>query len=245
MEIYISEHNGKMVVVLLDDEMKIVKPVYDFLRFQQQKGRAINTLKAYGTDLCLLWTFLKKNGYAYDQVTPRLIADFIDYLRGGDKMLSLYRESNRSNRTINRILSKVHTFYQYQADMHEIDNPILMHEINRPFNMFKGILAHTRSDNKTKQSAPFDALKGLKEAIAAKEKRPEPRRELTDYMKEQINNTLSELRKGQQVTVVYYGSMELETLQVTGTVMKVDAYWQTLQVNKLVIDFSEIYEIIQ
>ena len=82
MEIYFSEHNGKMVVVLLDDEMKIVKPVYDFLRFQQQKGRAINTLKAYGTDLCLFWTFLKENGYAYDQVTPRLIADIIDYLRG-------------------------------------------------------------------------------------------------------------------------------------------------------------------
>ena len=70
-------------------------------------------------------------------------------------------------------------------------------------------------------------------------------RELTDYMKEQINKTLTELRKGQQVTVVYYGTMEQETLQITGTVMKVDPYWQTLQVNKLVIDFSEIYEIIQ
>ena len=95
------------------------------------------------------------------------------------------------------------------------------------------------------QFAPFDALKGLKEAIAAKEKRPEPRRELTDYMKEQINNTLTELRKGQQVTVVYYGTMEQETLQITGTVMKVDPYWQTLQVNKVAIDFSEIYEITQ
>ena len=39
MEIYISEYNEKMVAVLLDDEMKIVKPVYDFLRFQQQKGK--------------------------------------------------------------------------------------------------------------------------------------------------------------------------------------------------------------
>jgi len=27
--------------------------------------------------------------------------------------------------------------------------------------------------------------------------------------------------------------------------MKANTYWQTLQVNKLVIDFSEIYEIIQ
>ena len=82
MELCVSERAGKIVVVLLDDDMRIVKPVYDFLKFQQQKSRATNTLKANGTDLCLFWTFLKKNGYAYNQVTPRMIAEFIDYLRG-------------------------------------------------------------------------------------------------------------------------------------------------------------------
>lgn len=101
------------------------------------------------------------------------------------------------------------------------------------------------ASRRAKQFMPFDALRGLKEAIAAKEKRSEPRRELTDYMKEQIGKTLSELHKGQQVTVVYYGSLEQETLQVTGTVVKVDPYWQTLQINKIAIDFSEIYEIIR
>ena len=100
------------------------------------------------------------------------------------------------------------------------------------------------ASRRAKQFMPFDALRGLKEAIAAKEKRPEPRRELTEYMKEQINKTLSELRKGQQVTVVYYGSLEQETLQVTGTVVKVDPYWQILQINRIAIDFAEIYEII-
>ena len=109
----------------------------------------------------------------------------------------------------------------------------------------RGPRAPMPPSRRAKQFAPFQALKGLNEAIAAKEKRPEPRKELTEYMKEQINNTLLELRKGQQVTVVYYGAMEQETLQITGTVMKVDAYWQTLQVNKVAIDFSEIYEIIQ
>ena len=85
----------------------------------------------------------------------------------------------------------------------------------------RGPRAPIPPSRRAKQFAPFDALKGLKEAIAAKEKRPEPRRELTDYMKEQINNTLTELRKGQQVTVVFYGRMEHDTLQITGTVMKV------------------------
>ena len=63
----------------------------------------------------------------------------------------------------------------------------------------RGPRAPMPPSRRAKQFAPFDALKGLKEAIAAKEKRPEPRRELTDYMKEQINNTLTELRKGQQL----------------------------------------------
>lgn len=45
--------------------------------------------------------------------------------------------------------------------------------------------------------------------------------------------------------MIFYGKLEEEELQITGTVMKVDAYWQTLQVNNVAIDFSEIYEIIQ
>ena len=80
MELHVLDA-GKVTVVLLDNDMKIVKPVYDFLKFQQQKSKANNTLLANGRDLCLFWTFLEKNGYAYDQVTPRMIAEFIDFLR--------------------------------------------------------------------------------------------------------------------------------------------------------------------
>ena len=98
---------------------------------------------------------------------------------------------------------------------------------------------------RAKLFVPFDALKGLKEAIAAKEKRPEPRRELTDYMKEQINNALLDLQKGQQITVVYYEKQEQQTAQITGTVMKVDAHWQTLLINQMLIGFEEIYDIIE
>lgn len=97
---------------------------------------------------------------------------------------------------------------------------------------------------RAKQFVPFDALKGLKEAIAAKEKRPQPRKELTDYMIEAINDTLRELEKGQQVTVIYYGSLEQEYLQITGAVVKVDPYWKLLQINNVMIDFSEIIEIV-
>lgn len=153
MELHVIERDGIDTVVLLDDEMKIVKPVYDYLKFQRQKDKALNTLKANGNDLRIFWEFLNVNGYEYDKVTPNMIADFIDYLRSGkDGVTSIYKESTRTNRTINRILSTIHMFYQFEADMQEIDNPMLMHEVNRPFNMFKSILHHAKADNKTKQS---------------------------------------------------------------------------------------------
>lgn len=152
MELHVIEETQKITVVLLDNNMMIVKPVYDFLRFQQQKSKAKNTLKANGRDLCLYWTFLESHGYAYDKVTPRIIASFIDFLRAGDDRLSLNKESVRCNRTINRILSTVQTFYQFQSDMQEIDNPILMREFSRPTNMFRSILDHTRTNNQAKRS---------------------------------------------------------------------------------------------
>ena len=94
---------------------------------------------------------------------------------------------------------------------------------------------------RAKQFAPFDALKGLKEAIAAKDRHPEPRKELSEEMMTEINKTLSKLRRGQQVTVVYYGFVEQEYLQLTGTVLKVDPYWKLLQIDRVGINFDELY----
>ena len=135
MELHVIEREGRETVVLLDNEMRIVKPVYDYLKFQRQKDKALNTLKASGSDLRTYWEFLNDNGYEYDKVTPKMIAEFIDYLRASDDdVIALNKESKRTNKTINRILSTIHMFYQFEADMQEIDNPILMHDVNRPFN---------------------------------------------------------------------------------------------------------------
>lgn len=90
----------------------------------------------------------------------------------------------------------------------------------------------------------FDALVGLKEAIAAKERVIEPRRYLSDDAVDEINKTLNNLKKGQLVTVVYYGSYEQEYLQLTGPVLKVDPYWKNIQIETVSIDFTEIYDLV-
>jgi integrase/recombinase XerD len=61
VELHILNETG--MVVLLDDEMRIIKPVYDYLKFQRQRDRALNTIKANGRDLKIYWDFLKNEGY--------------------------------------------------------------------------------------------------------------------------------------------------------------------------------------
>lgn len=48
----------------------------------------------------------------------------------------------------------------------------------------------------------------------------------TELIKDQISKTLSQLRKGQMVTVVFDCSFAEEHLRVTGTVASIDTYWK-------------------
>lgn len=89
----------------------------------------------------------------------------------------------------------------------------------------------------------FDALKGLREALAEKEQIPELRRELSCDAVEELNRTLTALQKGQQITVVYYCSYEQHYRQLTGPVTRIDAYWRMLYVGDVGIEFGEIWEL--
>ena len=97
---------------------------------------------------------------------------------------------------------------------------------------------------RAKQFMPFDALRGLKEAIAAKERVIEPRRYPSEDAIAEINATLLGLHKGQIITVVYYGIYEQVYLQLTGPVTKVDSYWQNIQVGNTTIEFPEIDQLL-
>lgn len=89
----------------------------------------------------------------------------------------------------------------------------------------------------------FDALKGLKEALAAKERPVTPKKELPEQRIAELSQQLAQLQLGQVVTVVYYGEYEQQYLQLTGIVTRVDGYWQRLTIGETAVDFAEIYDI--
>ena len=108
----------------------------------------------------------------------------------------------------------------------------------------KTVRAPMPRSRRAKQFMPFDALTGLREAIAAKERVIEPRRYPSEDAIAEINAKLLDLQKGQIITVVYYGDYEQRYLQLTGPVIKVDSYWHSIQIENITIDFSEIYELV-
>ena len=155
MKLYTVQHRGKDMPVLLDSKMRIIKPVYYYLKHLRLKDRAVNTLKASGNDLKIYWEFLNSKDYEYNEVNPNVIGEFIEYLRQPedcDNVIALYQESKRTGTTINRILSTVYNFYKYCGMVEEVNNPILMEDSQRSPNMFKSLLHHAKSDNKTKKS---------------------------------------------------------------------------------------------
>ena len=108
----------------------------------------------------------------------------------------------------------------------------------------KTVRAPMPRSKRAKLFQPFDALTGLREAIAAKERVIEPRRYPSEDAIAEMNAKLLDLNKGQIITVVYYDDYEQRYLQLTGPVIKVDPYWHSIQIENITIDFSEIYELL-
>lgn len=96
---------------------------------------------------------------------------------------------------------------------------------------------------RAKQFAMFDALKGLTEAIAEKERQFTPKRELAEDRIQEINSILHTLNLQQVVTVEYYCQYEMRYKKLSGTVKKIDSYWKELQIDDSSISFGEIYRI--
>ena len=76
MELYIINVPTTQHVVLLDDKMQLIKPVCDFLKFQQQKGRAF-TLPNLLTFVTLFYDI--PDAYDMAQFVPSVLKQRYDF----------------------------------------------------------------------------------------------------------------------------------------------------------------------
>ena len=97
---------------------------------------------------------------------------------------------------------------------------------------------------RAKQFMMFDAMKGLTEAIAEKERQFTPKKELADDRIAELNDCLMALRPGDEVSVEYYCQYENRYKRITGIAKKIDLYWEAIQIGECSIAFSEISNIV-
>ena len=95
--------------------------------------------------------------------------------------------------------------------------------------------------DRAKQFVPFAALKGLPEALSAKERITVDKIELSPEMAEELDRRMHLLQKGNIATVVYFHKDEY--IKITGMVARIDTTCRLLQIVNTKIHFDDIYEV--
>ena len=94
---------------------------------------------------------------------------------------------------------------------------------------------------RAKLFSPFDAMKGLKEALAAREERHSrvQKRELSEEESECLNSILIDLRKGDEVKIVFFRAFH--EVEKEGVIEKIDLTLKYLVIDGAEIPFDDLY----
>ncbi len=102
---------------------------------------------------------------------------------------------------------------------------------------------HPKMDraSRAKQFMPFDALKGFREALAQKERAIEPKKELSEERKAQLDGILRQMHRRDTVTAEYF--RDGEYVQVTGEFLGMDKIRRELKIAGLGIPIDDISDL--
>ncbi len=96
-------------------------------------------------------------------------------------------------------------------------------------------------EERAKQFMPFAALRGLPDALAAKERVLVPKVELSPEMEEELDRRMHLLAKGKMATDIYV--QDGEYIKITGLVARIDETSRLLQIVNTKIRFEDILQI--
>lgn len=96
-------------------------------------------------------------------------------------------------------------------------------------------------ENRAKQFMPFDALKGLRAALAEKERMIVEKRELSEEQKEELDRKLKQIEKQDIITVEFFDMGEY--VKVTGVVSGLDLSGRVIKIVNQKIPFDVISDL--
>ena len=96
---------------------------------------------------------------------------------------------------------------------------------------------------RAKQFLPFDALKGLQEALREKEIEHQERIDLSDETLNELNNIFNKIEIGNTIIIKFYKNRVYK--EINGTVTNIDYNKKKIQINKTQnINISDIIKIL-
>lgn len=133
--------SGLSTWILLDEQRQPVVVVNEFLQYLGDRGKAPNTIRAYGYDLQYLLRFLQREGLLFTDLRPRHTVTFMHYLRteasrtarrrlgieDADSVINGRHPTRLSDSTVARVLAAMSTFYEFLivSELYESENPLL------------------------------------------------------------------------------------------------------------------------
>lgn len=102
---------------VIGPDRRPVELIDEYLAWLTDCERSPNTVEAYAHDLRAFWTFLTERGLAWDRVGVMELGEFAAWARRpAENVVVLAEESARlSARTVNRMVTGVVGFYEFQA----------------------------------------------------------------------------------------------------------------------------------
>lgn len=109
--------NGVTSWTVIGPDRKPVQDVDDFLSWLTNLEKSPNTIEAYARDLRLYFEYLHRFGYEWPSVGVQTLADFASWARRPSDNVILLREAKpkRTTSTVNRALTAVVAFYEFQS----------------------------------------------------------------------------------------------------------------------------------
>ncbi len=96
--------------------------------------------------------------------------------------------------------------------------------------------------SRAKQFLPFDALKGLQEALREKEQEQEEKIELSEESLLELNNSFNKIEIGSKVKIKFYKNNKY--VEISGTITNIDYIKKKIQIENFQnINISDIVSI--
>lgn len=95
--------------------------------------------------------------------------------------------------------------------------------------------------DRAKQFMPFDALKGLKDALFEKEIEYEERKELSEDKLRELENEFNKINVGSKTKIKYYKNKQY--VEIAGVVTKIDYIKKKIGVDEELINLSDVLDI--